>query len=251
MEFDAVILAGGRSSRLGGVPKAGLMVDGATLLAWALRAAGDARRIVIVGPASGDLPPGVLGCREDPPFSGPAAAIAAGLSALAAQGSGTQGSGTQGSGMQGPNGLPGGTVADAPAPLTLVLACDMPRVAGAVAALLDAAAEDPDGDPAGARSGLVAVSADGRTQPLVGLYDTAALQQAVADAARRNTLEGGSVFALLASLELRTIPVPPGSTDDVDTWDDASVLGAASPGAGTSGTLRPNSTLEANGEKPG
>ena len=67
----------------------------------------------------------------------------------------------------------------------------------------------------------------------------------------RNALEGGSVFALLASLELRTVPVPPGSTDDVDTWDDASALGAASPGPGTSGALRPNSTLEANGEEPG
>ncbi|MGZ4663286.1 MAG: NTP transferase domain-containing protein, partial [Arthrobacter sp.] len=32
MEFDAVILAGGRSSRLGGVPKARLNFDGATLL---------------------------------------------------------------------------------------------------------------------------------------------------------------------------------------------------------------------------
>ena len=246
MEFDAVILAGGRSSRLGGVPKAGLMVDGATLLGWALRAARDARRIVVVGPASGDLPPGVLGCREDPPFSGPAAAIAAGVSALAAQGSAMQGSGTQGR-----EGLSGGSAADAPAALTLVLACDMPRVAGAVASLLAAAAEGPGGAPTGARDGLVAVSADGRTQPLIGLYGTAALQHAVADAARRNALEGGSVFALLASLELRTIPVPPGSTEDVDTWDDASALGAASPGAGTSGAPRPNSTLEANGEKPG
>ena len=37
MEFDAVILAGGRSSRLGGVPKAGLVYDGATLLERSLR----------------------------------------------------------------------------------------------------------------------------------------------------------------------------------------------------------------------
>ncbi|WP_340639303.1 NTP transferase domain-containing protein, partial [Arthrobacter sp. Hiyo1] len=32
MDFDAVILAGGKSSRLGGVPKAQLRYDGATLL---------------------------------------------------------------------------------------------------------------------------------------------------------------------------------------------------------------------------
>ena len=84
MEFDAIILAGGRSSRLGGVPKSGLIFDGATLLERSLRAADAAGRIVVVGPDPGDLPDGVLSCREDPPFAGPAAAIAAGLGALAA-----------------------------------------------------------------------------------------------------------------------------------------------------------------------
>ncbi|MGO4492689.1 molybdenum cofactor guanylyltransferase, partial [Arthrobacter sp. 2YAF22_2] len=108
----------------------------------------------------------------------------------------------------------------------LLLACDMPRVAGAVNALLGALAVGADGG----RDGAVALSADGRRQPLVGLYGTAALQRAVADAARRYALEGGSVFALLASLELCTVPVPPGSTDDVDTWDDASALGVSGPG---------------------
>ncbi|MET3809298.1 molybdenum cofactor guanylyltransferase [Arthrobacter sp. UYEF3] len=201
MEYDAVILAGGRSSRLGGVPKSQLTVDGATLLERSLQAARGARRTVVVGPDRGGLPPGVLGCREDPPFSGPAAAIAAGLSALAVD------------------------TAAAPTPLTLVLACDMPRVVAAVGALLDAMATGADG-----RDGAVAVSADGRKQPLVGLYGTAALRHAVADAARHNALEGGSVFALLASLELCTVPVPPGSTDDVDTWDDASALGVSVPG---------------------
>ena len=39
MEFDAIILAGGRSSRLGGVPKSGLIYDGATLLERSLQAA--------------------------------------------------------------------------------------------------------------------------------------------------------------------------------------------------------------------
>ncbi len=233
MEFDAVILAGGRSSRLGGVPKARLSVDGVTLLGRALQAARGARRTAVVGPDPGDLPPGTLNGREDPPYAGPAAAIAAGLSLLAAAGPAP------------------GPAATGPAPLTLVLACDMPRAAAAVAALLDAAAGAPGGVPAPGTDGVVAVSDDGRTQPLVGLYGTAALQRAVAGAAARNALAGGSVFALLASLELRTVPVPPGSTDDVDTWDDATALGAADPGPDTSGALGPNSTLEANGEKPG
>ncbi|MGO4494169.1 molybdenum cofactor guanylyltransferase, partial [Arthrobacter sp. 2YAF22_2] len=64
MEYDAVILAGGRSSRLGGVPKAQLRVDGATLLERSLQAASGARRTVVVGPDPGGLPPDVLGCRE-------------------------------------------------------------------------------------------------------------------------------------------------------------------------------------------
>jgi hypothetical protein len=75
--------------------------------------------------------------------------------------------------------------------------------------------------------GVLAVSADGRKQPLAGFYGTAALQRSVADAAGRGELANASVFALLASLELRGLRVPPGSTDDVDTWDDAAALGVS------------------------
>ena len=216
MEFDAIILAGGRSSRLGGVPKSGLLYDGATLLERSLRAAGAAGRTVVVGPDPGDLPGGVLTCREDPPFAGPAAAIAAGLAALAAD-------------------LAGGHEAAAPAPFTLVLACDMPRSAEAVRALAESlAAFDAVAPEQNGGDGVMAVSADGRKQPLAGFYGTAALQRCVADAAGRGGLENASVFALLARLDVREVRVPPGSTDDVDTWDDASALGVSGriPGRG-------------------
>ncbi len=224
MEFDAIILAGGRSSRLGGVPKSGLIYDGATLLERSLRAAGAAGRIVVVGPDPGNLPPGVLTCREDPPFAGPAAAIAAGLAELTA-------------------GQAGGDQAAAPAPFTLVLACDMPRSAEAVRALGAALGESlaasvavaPGRAPErGGGDGVMAVSADGRKQPLAGFYGTAVLQRSVADAAGRGGLENASVFALLARLDVREVRVPPGSTDDVDTWDDASALGVSGriPGRG-------------------
>ena len=73
----------------------------------------------------------------------------------------------------------------------------------------------------------MAVSADGRKQPLAGFYGTAVLQRCVADAAGRGGLENASVFALLARLDVREVRVPPGSTDDVDTWDDASALGVS------------------------
>jgi molybdopterin-guanine dinucleotide biosynthesis protein A len=210
VEFDAIILAGGRSSRLGGVPKARLTYQGATLLERSLRAAGAAGRIVVVGPDPGDLPEGILNCREEPPFAGPAAAIAAGLRALAADHAGRNHAGRNHAG--------------APAPFTLILACDMPRSAAAVNSLAEALATAPDGE---ADDGVMAVSADGRKQPLAGFYGTAVLQRSVADAAGRGGLENASVFGLLARLDVREVRVPPGSTDDVDTWGDATALGVS------------------------
>jgi molybdopterin-guanine dinucleotide biosynthesis protein A len=249
-----VILAGGRSSRLGGVPKSQLVYEGATLLDVSLQAAHGAGAVVVVGPDPGTLPPGVLNCRESPPFAGPAAAIAAGLSALQVHYASGHHEGRQ-------------------APLTLVLACDMPRAGAAIRALVEvlqgdgaegASAPRTQGGAQAPRTqggaqgddGVMAVSADGRRQPLLGFYSTAALQRAVAEAARRGTLNDASAFALLASLEVRVARVPSGSTDDVDTWDDASALGVAGRIQGRdpddqSGTPQLNSTLEANGEEPG
>ncbi|WP_426998336.1 molybdenum cofactor guanylyltransferase [Pseudarthrobacter sp. N5] len=219
MEFNAIILAGGRSARLGGTPKAALTHDGATLIALSLAAARGAGTAVVVGPDPGPLPAGVLSCREDPPFSGPAAAIAAGLAALKRSG------------------------APQP-PFTLVLACDMPKVAGAVRALAEAldirsvagsgtglaeaaAAAESAGAGGAGSGGVMAASQDGRKQPLVGFYGTPGLDQAVQDAEARGALADGSVFALLASLDVQVVTVPAGSTDDVDTWDDAAALGVA------------------------
>lgn len=199
MDFDAIILAGGRSSRLGGSPKSALVFDGATLLERSLAAAAGARHAVVVGPEPAGLPVGVLTCREDPPFAGPAAAIAAGLEALRGAG---------------------------PAGMVLVLACDMPRAAGAVRALREALAGAGSEGGAGA-DGVIASSADGRLQPLAGFYGTAVLGRAVQDAAARGALVHGSVFALLANLDVQAVAVPAGSTDDVDTWDDAAALGVA------------------------
>jgi molybdopterin-guanine dinucleotide biosynthesis protein A len=219
LEFDAVILAGGRSSRLGGTPKQRLVYDGASLLQRSLDAAGGSAVVVVVGPEAGVLPTGVLSCREDPPFAGPAAAIGAGLAALAQ--------------------------ARAARPFTLVLACDMPNVAAAVRALQEALRryESPQaggvgeahsgasfrqpGHDAGS-DGVMAVSPDGRRQPLVGFYSTTALRRSVQDLASRGALTNGSVTALLASLDVQLVTVPAGSTDDVDTWDDAAALGVAS-----------------------
>ncbi|UKA59616.1 molybdenum cofactor guanylyltransferase [Arthrobacter sp. FW306-2-2C-D06B] len=196
MHFDAVILAGGKSSRLGGVPKAQLRYDGATLLQRAVAAARGAGRVVVVGPDTGTLPDGTLTAREDPPYSGPAAAIAAGLLRLGQRSPSTE-----------------------HAPWVLVLACDMPLAAAAVPVLLQELAGHGDTE------GAMSISADGRKQPLLGIYRVSALQREVQAAAAQGGLANAAVFRLLARLDLLAVPVPAGSTDDVDTWEDAAALG--------------------------
>lgn len=181
--FHAVVLAGGRSSRLGGTPKARLRQQGRTLVELTVDAVREAAGVVVVGPPDLAVPEGVLRAREDPPFSGPAAGIAAGLRVLVA--------------------LPD-------ADWTMTLACDMPGVARAVPLLLDAARAGPDA------AGYVCVPPDGHRQPLAALYRSDVLRGAYAgqDPADR------SVFSFVRDLPLQDVTVPEEATADVDTWDD-------------------------------
>jgi len=210
MRFDAIVLSGGRSSRLGGSPKHQLVVGGRSLLETTLRAVGGASRTVVVGdePLRADIfgaadaavPPFFV--REEPRFAGPAAAIAAGVAALAAV-----------------------TAEDAafhgePAEFTIVVACDMPNVAGAIAALL-AEADSVRDSPS--ISGFVAADEDGTAQLLVGLYRTSALVDAIGQLAEG--LVNLSVRRLVSGLELEAVAVPVGSTHDIDTWADAAEFG--------------------------
>lgn len=209
-----MILAGGKSSRLGGVPKARLRYDGATLLQRAVAAVRGAGRVVVVGPDPGTLPDGTLTAREDPPYAGPAAAIAAGLAALEAQ----DGEAQDGEAQDGET-QDGQRPSTKHAPWVLVMACDMPLAADAVPVLLRELASRQDAE------GALSVSADGRKQPLLGIYRVSALQREVRAAEEQGGLANTAVFGLLARLDLLAVPVPAGSTDDVDTWDDAAALG--------------------------
>jgi molybdopterin-guanine dinucleotide biosynthesis protein A len=203
---DALILAGGRSSRLNGVPKARLRYRDRTLLEQTLAAVSTkatahpvaVRSIVVVGDvADSSLPPDVLVTREEPQYSGPAAGIAAGLTAL-------------------------GPANPIPSDYTLVLACDMPGIDAAVAPLLSALLAQP-GD------GVIAVDGQNRLQPLAAAYGTAQLTAAAEAHRATGILEGLSTFQLIAGLALTNVTVPQGATDDVDTWADAERFGVARP----------------------
>ncbi|WP_026820151.1 molybdenum cofactor guanylyltransferase [Arthrobacter castelli] len=203
VRFDAVVLAGGRSSRLGGVDKASLEFDGSTLLQRTLQAVSGAGQTVVVGPAPGaGLPASVLQAREDPPYAGPAAAIAAGLAALRTHAGRAE--------------------------YTAVLACDMPYVGSTVQRLLDVAASlRQDGAPA---SALMAQDGSDKLQPLAALYETRALDGAVRERGAHSQLAGMSVFRLVASLQVVPVPVSAPATQDIDTWEDARTFGIRGPG---------------------
>jgi molybdopterin-guanine dinucleotide biosynthesis protein A len=192
---DALVLCGGRSSRLGGTPKASLRYGDQSLLELTLAAASQVRHRVVVGDDEiiAAAAPGMdlIVARESPPFGGPAAAIGAGLHKLDSLEA---------------------RVADR----ILVLGCDMPRVAAAVEALL-AGSDTADN--------LVAVSENGQPELLVALYSRSSLAQRIAEHEATGDLENLSVRALVSGLDRRDLPVPSGSTDDVDTWLDARSFG--------------------------
>jgi molybdopterin-guanine dinucleotide biosynthesis protein A len=78
MGFDAIVLAGGGSTRFGGVDKSRLVLDGVTLLDRVLAATSTATSTIVVGPPRPTIRP-VIWTSEDPPLGGPLAGIAAGL----------------------------------------------------------------------------------------------------------------------------------------------------------------------------
>lgn len=184
--FDSIVVAGGRSSRLGGTPKAGLRRGETTLLAHTVAAVHPFGTVTVVGPEDQPLPEDVLRTREDPPFSGPAAAIAAGAARL--------------------------SPVAARAAWTAVLACDMPSVDRALPALRAEAARAASSSP----DGLIAVSAEGRRENLAVLVRTEALDRALAAVPTTDA----SVRSVWRHLDLTETPVPQDSTADVDTWDD-------------------------------
>ncbi|WP_223622507.1 molybdenum cofactor guanylyltransferase [Microbacterium sp. EST19A] len=138
-EPAAIVLAGGRASRLGGADKPQLVVDGATLLDHAVHAVSWCAPIIVVGPPA-PVRTDVIWARESPPFGGPVAAIAAGL-------------------------------AHVDRDEVCILAADIPRAVDAVGLLRRQPSADVDGS--------CLADATGAAQWLVGRYRTAALRTAL------------------------------------------------------------------------
>jgi molybdopterin-guanine dinucleotide biosynthesis protein A len=82
-DFDAIVLAGGSASRMGGADKPMVDVAGTPMLSLVLDAVAGAAVRVVVGPER-DIT-GVTWCQESPPGSGPVAAIAAALPRVGAE----------------------------------------------------------------------------------------------------------------------------------------------------------------------
>lgn len=213
----ALVLVGGRARRFGGAAKPLLELGGST--PWertlvALRECGVAP-VVAVGPGWGDAGSGegrapttiaatapVRWVREDPPFGGPVAAIAAGLPALGE------------------------------AEWTLLLAGDLVHPADVVRTLCETvrAADDAaprserrtagggtGGEGTAARVDAIVFRADDRAQWLAGAYCTTAVHAALAAIAEPS---GAAARELLGGLPTRWIRDEDGVTADIDTPDD-------------------------------
>ncbi|HZZ97023.1 MAG TPA: molybdenum cofactor guanylyltransferase [Jatrophihabitantaceae bacterium] len=173
--FDAIILAGGSARRLDGKDKAAIEIGGVPLLDRAIAAAKGAVRVVVVGPQRATAAE-VTWTREDPPGGGPVAAIAAAL----------------------------GLVEEA---YCLVLAADLPWVAGAVPLLLMAAS----------KTDVAVLTATGRRNNLAAVWRTAALREAVD---RLDETRDAAVHELLASVRVIDVVDEDDWGADCDTWPD-------------------------------
>ncbi len=189
MRRAAVVLGGGRSSRMG-MDKLTLRIDGRPLLARCVDAALAWATHVVV---AGDPPEDWAGDarvrfrREDPPFGGPVAGIAAALA----------------------------LVDDADE--VLILAGDLADPCAAVRLL---AAAQPG------RDGVVLEDADGWPQYLAGRYRGAPLRRAVA---RLDEIRDVSVRRLMRPMEVALLRAPEDTTRDLDTPEVAKIVGGEHP----------------------
>lgn len=199
----AIVLAGGRASRLG-QPKPSAVVGGRTLLRRALDAV-DGYRTAVVGPQELErlitARDDATVVREEPAFGGPVAAIAAGYDHLAG--------------------------AEPVPEWVILLACDLPRAIEAVEVLADTVDALRDAD-----AGACLVAGD-RPQWLCGIYRSAAIGSGLRRLRRGDGVDSAPVRALLGSFPLRLVDGADEFAFDVDT--PADLLAANRPDERTTG----------------
>lgn len=176
--FDALVLAGGRGTRLGGADKAALTLHGQRLVdrvITAARSAG-ANQVVVIGPPhAGTEADRVV--REEPAYGGPLAALAAGIRAVDSE-------------------------------WVMVLGCDLQHPL-AVATALRSASGMELGD------GALLEDEEGHLQWLAGYYRTAAITAVCKRLG--DEVANAPLRRVLGELELHRIPVGERLSDDIDT----------------------------------
>lgn len=184
--LTALLVSGGKATRLGSITKTALTVDGVPLIKRALTAVRGVSPhcpAVVVGDTDGlDDLGHVTHLRENPPFSGPAAAIATGVEHVTTN-------------------------------LVAVLAADLPLIdAHTIRALIDAL---------GRADCAVAVDPTGRVQYLTAVWRTRALAQVVsaAEVAHR------PARTLYDRCEWVPVHLEQATTADIDTYADAQRFG--------------------------
>jgi molybdopterin-guanine dinucleotide biosynthesis protein A len=181
--YTAVVLAGGRARRLGGIAKPAVDVGGRPMLARVLAAVADAGHVIVVGPPLAGLDgPQPVWTREDPPGAGPVAALRAAV-ALLPPGAGT----------------------------VVVLAADLPFLDAATVARLRAAVTGPGATVPGA---AVLVDDGGRDQYLAAAWTATALRQAL------STVEDDRMSSVYAAVPRVDRVAATGYRAGVEPWRD-------------------------------
>jgi molybdopterin-guanine dinucleotide biosynthesis protein A len=196
--WTALVLAGGRGSRLGGDDKAAITIGGTSALDHLLKALPERVPVVVAGSESATLRP-VTFRRESPPHGGPVAGIASGLDVVST-------------------------------PVTALLGVDMPWAGGLLEHLI-AEFESCDADA------LVPVDGSGFRQPLCAVVRTEALRDALAllgDPRGRSLRELMSLLDVrerpLSEPEMRWV-------DDIDTPQDLRRARSTQPASGAPAPL--------------
>ena len=188
--LTAVVLSGGRGSRLGGVEKSELLWRGRPLLDHLLDSLPAELPVVVVGPEVATARD-VRFTLEEPRFGGPVAGVAAALPLVRT-------------------------------PRLFLVATDMP-LAGQLLPLLTAGFDAANPEESSV-SGVVAVDESGKAQPLCAVYDTAALKYALA---ALDSPVGAPMRLLTQAMNLATCEPDPSllaSLRDVDTPEDLAAL---------------------------